>query len=134
VSDLTCWCGQPADERHHLTARVGGEDTPYLDPELWVWTCHDDHSLASDDQLRMADWETDLTRSGVTRLDRLEVRLRRVAAFLGRLAKALGMPVVVAIVARLATHIERWAVDLAAAIAILDSAMPGWRTLPGMNG
>jgi hypothetical protein len=121
-------------ERHHVTGRVGAEDTPYLDPELWIWVCRDDHALASDDQLRMADHGPDLIRADATRLDRLEGRLSRLAAFLGRLAEGLGIAVLVSFLGGLAFHVERWADDLRTAIAILDAGSPGWRTLPGMNG
>jgi hypothetical protein len=134
VSDFECYCGKPADELHHPTARVAGESSPYLDPGFGVPACHDDHALVGDDQRRMADLEPDLARGDVTILDRLEVRLRRVAAFVGRVGEALGLAALVALLVSLATHLERWANELGTAIAILDSAMPGWRTLPGIHG
>jgi hypothetical protein len=134
LSEFLCYCGQPAAERHHPTARVAGEGSPYLDPGFWVPACHDDHALIRDDQLRMADFEPDLTHTDVTILDRLEVRLERVAAFIGRVAEVLQVAVVVAILAGLATYLERWGNELTTAIAILDAGMPGWRTLPGMHG
>jgi hypothetical protein len=134
VTGPVCWCGKPAAERHHLTGRLGSEDSPYLDPDLWAWACWDDHALASDDQLRMAHQEADLTRAAATRLDKVTARLRRVAAFFGRLAECLGSPVLVAILATFASHAERWADELGMIITILDAHSPGWRTLPGMNG
>ncbi len=134
MSEFTCWCGRPADELHHPTARVAGEGSPYLDPDFRVPACHDDHALVGDDQIRMADVEPRLAQDDTTILDRLEVRLRRTGAFVGRVAEALKIAVVVALVVGLATYLERWANELAAAIGILDSALPGWRTLPGMHG
>jgi hypothetical protein len=134
VSDFVCYCGQPADELHHPTARVSGDGSPYLDPDFRVPACHDDHALIYDDQRRMADLEPDLARDDVTILDRLEVRLRRVAAFVGRVGELLQIAALVALVVGLATHFEGWANELGTAIAILDSAMPGWRTLPGIHG
>ncbi len=82
----------------------------------------------------MEDLERDLARADATILDRLEVRLRRVAAFIGRVGGAIGIAALVALMAGLATHVERWANELGTAIAILDSAVPGWRTLPGIHG
>lgn len=134
MSDSVCFCGRPADELHHPTARVAGDGTPYLDPEFRVPACHDDHALAGDDQLRMADVEPDLAREDVTIIDRVEVRLRRVAAFSGRIAEVLPLAALVTLIAGWGTHLERWANELASAIAILDAAMPGWRRLPGMDG
>jgi hypothetical protein len=134
VSDFVCYCGRPADELHHPTARVAGDGSPYLDEGFRVPACHDDHALVGDDQRRMADLEPDLTRAGATILDRLEARLRRVAAFVGRVGEAIGLVALVALMTGLATHLERWANELGAAIAILDSSMPGWRTLPGIHG
>ena len=134
MSDFVCYCGRPADELHHPTARVAGEGSPYLDPDFRVPACHDDHALIYDDQRRMADLEPDLGRDDVTILDRLEVRLRRVAAFVGRVGEILQIAGLIALVAGLATHVERWANELAVAIAILDSSVPGWRTLPGIHG
>jgi hypothetical protein len=96
--------------------------------------CHGDHSLVGDDQLRMADLEPDLAREDVTIFDRVEVRLRRIAAFAGRVAEAIPLAVLMALLAGFGTHLERWANELASAIAILDAAMPGWRRLPGMHG
>ena len=82
----------------------------------------------------MADLERDLARDDVTILDRLEVRLRRTAAFAGRVAEAIALSAVVALMLGFATHLERWANELDTAIRILDAAVPGWRTLPGMHG
>ena len=134
MSDFVCYCGKRADELHHPTARVAGDGSPYLDPDFRVPACHDDHALAGDDQLRMTDIEPNLSREDATILDRIEVRLRRVAAFGGRIAEVLPVAALVALIAGLATHLDRWANELASAIGILDAAMPGWRRLPGMHG
>ena len=134
MSDFVCWCGAPAEELHHPTGRVAGEGSPYLDPGFRAPACHNDHALIYDDQRRMVDLEPDLTQTDATILDRLEVRLRRVAAFVGRVGEAIGIAALIALMAGLATHVERWANELGSAIAILDAAMPGWRTLPGING
>lgn len=134
MSDFLCYCGRPAAELHHPTARVAGERSPYLDPDLGVPACHDDHALIYDDQRRMAELERDLERLDATILDRLEVRLRRTAAFAGRVAEAVALSAVVAVILGFATHLERWANELDTAIRILDASFPGWRTLPGMHG
>lgn len=134
MSDFVCWCGAPAEELHHPTARVAGDGSPYLDPGFRVPACHDDHALIYDDQRRMADLEPDLARDDVTILDRLEVRLRRIAAFVGRVGEVFQIAGLIALLIVLASHVEHWANDLAAAIAILDAAVPGWRTLPGIHG
>lgn len=134
MSAPICWCGQPGVERHHPTARIAGEHSAYLDPEFWAWACHDDHALAYDDQVRMAEFEPELGGPNSTRLEVLEVRLRRVAAFFGRLAEAIGLPALVPILAIFATHADRWANELHDVIGILDAGIPGWRTLPGLHG
>lgn len=134
MSDFVCYCGKPAGELHHPTARVAGDGSPYLDSGFRVPACHDDHALIYDDQRRMLDLEPDLAGDDATILDRLEVRLRRVAAFIGRVGETIGIAVLVALMMGLATYFERWANELGSAIAILDSAVPGWRTLPGING
>ncbi len=134
MTSEVCWCGAAGVELHHPTARVGGDDSPYLDPEFRVAACHDDHALVSDDQLRMRALEPDLDRADVTVLDRLEVRLRRSAAFVGRVGGAIPLAALVMMITGLAVHLERWANELASAIGALDRAVPGWRTLPGING
>jgi len=134
VSEFTCYCGKPADELHHPTGRVAGDGSRYLDPDFRVPACHDDHALVGDDQRRMAGLEPDLGRSDATTLDRLEVRLRRAAAFLGRVGEALQVAAGVALMVGLAVHLDRWANELTIAIGILDAAAPGWRRLPGING
>ena len=112
MSEFLCYCGRPASELHHPTARVAGAASSYLDPDFKIAACHDDHALLGDDQLRMADLEPELAASDVTIFDRIEVRLERVAEFIGRVAGALQVAVVVAILAGLATHLERWATEL----------------------
>jgi hypothetical protein len=127
-------CGRPADDKHHPTARIADERSPYLDPELHLPVCHDDHELFGDDQKRQADLETDLATARTTILDWLEVRLRRLAAFGGRCAEAIVNETLKALVAALARHLDRWADELARAIAGLDRAYPAWRTIPEVHG
>lgn len=126
-------CGLAAAERHHPTARVAGDRSPYLDAELRLPVCHDEHQLFGDDQKRDADLEPDLTDPGATSLDWLLVRLRRLAASGGRCAEATSNETLKAFIALLAAHVERWANQLATAIAGLDRAAPAWRTIPEVH-
>ena len=78
-TDSTCmWCNAPAVDAHHLTGRAPGRF--YLDPELVVPLCHDDHELAHDD-LRAARVDVPARRSW-SRLRAVEFRLERLALFL----------------------------------------------------
>src|SRR5205823_13197345 len=129
---LCLLCGRPADEDHHLTARVAGDRSPYLDPDLRLCVCHDDHQLFGDDQKRMVDLEPNL-RERTTFLDWLEVRLRRLAAFGGRCAEAIVNEALKALVAVVAQHLDLWANELARVIAGLDRACPAWRTIPDVH-
>jgi hypothetical protein len=132
MDDVCLLCGQLADEVHHLTARVAGDRSRYLDPDLRMPACHDDHQLFGDDQKRHADLEPSL-RNRTTLLDWLEVRLRRLAAFGGRCAEAIVNEALKALVGVLAQHMDRWANELARVIAGLDRAYPAWRTIPEVH-
>jgi len=127
-------CGLPKVAEHHPTARIAGDHSPYLDPELHLPVCHDDHELLGDDQKRMVDLEPTLSDELATVLDWLEVRLRRLAVFGGRCAEAMVNETLKACVADLAQHLDRWADELARAIAGLDRAHPAWRTIPEVHG
>ena len=116
-------CGSRAEDGHHPTGR--GFDGRYLDPWFRTGLCHDDHELAHDD-LRTAGLE--LARSGVGFLDSLELTLRRLGTFLGRLPTAG--------TGELLRSLARWCSEkadgLKTVIAALDLALPDWRLLPGM--
>jgi hypothetical protein len=133
--DVECLiCGLPKVAEHHPTARIAGDFSPYLDPELHLPACHDDHELFGDDQKRQVDLEPNLSSERATVLDWLEVRLRRLAAFGGRCAEAIVNETLRTFVAALAQHLDRWANELACAIAGLNRAFPTWRTIPEVHG
>ena len=117
-------CGAQAEDGHHPTGR--GSDLAYLDPWLKIAHCHSDHELAHDD-LRSADLED--PSPGNSFLEELELGLRRLGVFLGRLPSAVALGDLLAMLAR-------WCVTkadcLRGVIAALDAGNPGWRSLPGM--
>jgi len=83
---LRCaYCGSEDVTGHHIT----GRDTQlqYLDPRLTVPLCHDHHYLAHDD-LRVAGVDDPAagTSPRLPFVERVELRLRRLAVALGRLA------------------------------------------------
>jgi hypothetical protein len=124
-------CAQAAVAKHHLTARDHRER--YLDPRLTGPLCHDHHEFVGDDEYTLADGHVVDTSTG---LGRLEVRLTRLAVFLGTLADSpvlAGLPVPLArFLADLARHLAAWAGELAQSIQLLDRYQPGWRTIPGI--
>ena len=124
-----CPCGQPAEDRHHLTGR--GPDGDYLDPDLAVPVCHDDHELAGED-LRAEGLERPLRApSGpVTAVEQVAYRLDRVGVFLGRVAEVVPALVWVTV---LAGHLRRWAEQLWGTARRLDAWDPGWRLAGGAS-
>jgi hypothetical protein len=119
-------CGKPADAKHHVTWR--GRDGRYLDPAFRVPLCHSCHELMGED--RWTEEGTNLVPPQ-TFLDSLELRLRRAATFLGRLAANVCGPLG-DFLAQLAKHLASWAVQLADALAAFDRYSPGWRAFPGV--
>ena len=122
------WCGAPAWRGHHPTGR--GPDGRYLDPELRLPYCHDHHELCGD------DWRVlgiDDSKRGpapartLPLIERVELRLRRLAATVGRLADAHPQHEWLAALAR---ALKRWADELASDVAARDRRDPGWRSDP----
>jgi hypothetical protein len=124
-------CAEQAVAKHHPTAR--DNDDRYRDPRLRAPLCHDHHEFVGDDEYTLADGhQTDTS----TELGRLEVRLTRLAVFLGTLADSPALTGLPAPLARflvdLAEHLAEWARGQAQSIALLDRYQPGWRTIPGI--
>ncbi len=112
-------CGDPIVRKHHLTGRDdrGG----YLDPELIQDLCHDHHELVHDD---LKTLELEKVAQALTWFERVEIRLRRGAAYCARLDQASPTTTLYGILARV---LERWADELARGIRALDELYPDWR-------
>jgi hypothetical protein len=127
VNERCLFCGAPDARRHHLTGRDG--QGLYLDPDLRCRLCLSScHPLAHD------DWNTCGVRDRVTPatfLDSLELRLRRTALLLGRLAPTIPGPIG-ELVGGLAEALAAWALGLATGLAVLDATFPTWRNTPGL--
>jgi hypothetical protein len=114
-------CGRPGEHFHHLTLRA--ENGERLDDDLVVWLCKPCH-LGEHNTLRILELERAV--GPLTVVERVELRLRRVAAFLIR----LGVPFSV-LCHPLGVAMSRWADDLAGHIRGLDQRYPGWRVQGG---
>jgi hypothetical protein len=93
-----------------------------------VLVCHDHHELVHDDWrlLRIQDLEPGQENSGkLTLVDRVELRLRRLASNLSRPAEVT--PAVECQTA-LADCAKRWADELARDIKARDERDPDWRS------
>jgi hypothetical protein len=113
---------------HHPTGR--GPDGRYLDPNLKLPYCHDHHELSHDDWRAL--WIDDSERDRqperrLTFIERVERRLRRLAATVGRLAEAHPQHKWWAALAR---ALKCWADELAHHLAAQDRRDPGWRSDP----
>jgi hypothetical protein len=111
-------CGRRGEEEHHITAR--DDHGEHLDEDLLVWLCKPCHKH-SHNTLRILE----LDRSGgpLSVPERVELRLRRVAAFL----VGLGPPWTL-LSGPLAAALSRWADQLAGHTRGLDHHYPDWRT------
>ena len=121
-------CSAEGCTGHHPTGR--GADGRYLDPDLRFNYCHDDHTLTHDDwrALGLPDTEGGQGQSiELPLVERVYLRLRRVAAGAGRLAEAHPEHPWIAALAR---ALKRWADELARDIAARDRRDPGWRSDP----
>jgi hypothetical protein len=118
---------ESADDRHHPTGRDDADR--YLDPELEVSLCHDDHELCHDD-LKSSNIE--VPRSTPTFLERVALALERLSRFLARLAEAREGGCLGGFLTSLAGASARWAEGLSTTIDALDAGAPTWRTLPGI--
>lgn len=126
MSNACLFCGGRDACRHHLTGRDANDR--YLDPRLWGRLCDSCHPLEHE------DWNTAGARDRIsppTFLDSLQMRLRRTALFLGRLAPTIPGPVG-QLVAALAEATAGWAARLTTALAALDATFPTWRNTPGV--
>ncbi len=122
-------CGDPACRGHHGTGR--GPDGQYLDPDLRLPYCHDHHELSHDDWRTLEIDDSEQSEEPEQRLcfiERVELRLRRLAATAARLAEAHPQHKWLAAGAR---AMKRWADELACFIAALDKRDPGWTSDPG---
>jgi hypothetical protein len=125
-------CGREGRwELHHLTGK--DDQGTYLDPRLTIPLCHDHHTLCSD------DWNTlDLAKVEIrlTMLDRVELRLLRLAQGLARIDAGQGGGT---IWGRMAAAVNEWARELHRFREGLDDVYPDWRSHlglypPGENG
>ena len=123
MTERCIFCGRLSERRHHPTGK--DEHDRYLDPEFTVPTCHDHHELVGDDRRTLGLETSDLP---LTLLDRVELRLRRMAIDAARLAQRHPENRWFALAAELAA---RWAGELAAFRHHLDQRDPGWRDDPG---
>ena len=122
------FCGRRSVDEHHVCGHC-------VDAELTFPHCHDHHELLHDDwwtagvgAKRASGSQQDLDLPA-TKLHRLYLALRRAALWLGRLAaNGLFEP----LAGQFAAALGRWAADLLAVMTVLDSALPQWRTVPGI--
>lgn len=76
------FCGQPSRHGHHITGRQ--PDRTYLHPDLIAELCHRHHVLVHNDLRTLAIDIPD--RSDTDPIRQVVFALRRIAAFIGRLA------------------------------------------------
>ena len=126
MSERCAYCGGKHPLTHHATGR--DHQLRYLDPSLTIPLCHDHHQLVHDD-LRAAGVDDPQTRAAIrlSFVERVEVRLRRLAVAIGRLASMFPG---VTFLAHLAERLKRWADELSWDLAARDARDPGWRTDP----
>jgi hypothetical protein len=120
MDDECAICGGAACDSHHLTGR--GPDGGYLDPELTVDECHDDHELLHED-LRQEGIDKPLRDANV--FERVAYRLERAAVFFTRLAEQAPFAWLV----KLAGSMRQWAGELRSGVAALDARIPAWRLI-----
>ena len=131
MSDLRCVLCEAGDcSGHHLTGR--DQNGHYLDPDLIVRHCHDHHTHAHDDWsvLGVQDPPEKTKQAAAPPrplIERVELRLRRLAVFFGRFAETHPESVWFAALAR---RCKRWADELRAHITAQDGRDPDWRSDP----
>ena len=126
MSDACLLCPRCGRSWHHGTGRDA--EGAYLDPDLKARLCASCHPLVHE------DWNTASVRDRITPttfLDSLQLRLRRTALLLGRLAPTIPEPYRQP-VAGLAEAMASWATQLALALAAFDATFPTWRKTPGV--
>ena len=122
------WCGAGGCRGHHPTGR--GPDGRYLDPDLKFPGCHDHHELSHDDWRTLEIDDSERAQEPEQRLcfiERVALRLRRLAVTAGRLAETYPQAKWLAAGAR---ALKRWADELACFIVALDRRDPAWRSDP----
>jgi hypothetical protein len=120
---MNCFrCGSTRAELHHVTLRDGAGVR--LDPDLVVPLCHDCH-WQDHDFLRALGLQ--YAEGGLAIVERVELRLRRVAVFGYRMSK--GDPA--SFWYRLANAAAQWADELRAHTSRLDQTTPEWREVDG---
>src|SRR4051794_26387461 len=110
-------CGRRGDHQHHPTG--SDEHGERLDDDLVVWLCRACH-LGAHNTLRILELER--TPGPLCVVERVELRLRRVAAFL----VGLGAPWTL-MSGVLAKAMNGWADELAGHTRGLDHRYPDWR-------
>jgi hypothetical protein len=119
---VCAFCGSAACDLHHPTGKDA--DNEYLDPDLRIPVCHNDHELIHD------DWHTlglHDALPGLSRLELIELGLRRLAIATSRFAEAHPDW---SWAAGIAVAFGRWADELAAELRARDARDPGWRQDP----
>jgi hypothetical protein len=114
-------CGRRGEQQHHLSGRDEGGDQ--MNDDLVVWLCRPCH-LGDHNTRHILELEG--VAGPLSIPERVELCLRRVAAFLAH----LGAPWDV-LSGSLAAAMSGWANDLAAHRLKLDKHYPDWRTLLG---
>jgi hypothetical protein len=97
-----------------------GRKPPYLDPEFALPLCGDHHPLVHD---HWKDLDLEVAKQPLTWFDRVEVRLRRLAATLMVLDGGAGTT----FFGILASVLVKWADEQAKGIRWLDKHDPAWR-------
>ncbi|MGA2165215.1 MAG: hypothetical protein ABSH36_12195 [Solirubrobacteraceae bacterium] len=126
MSTQCLYCAGDNALRHHPTGR--DNQGSYLDSGLMLPFCHDHHELIHDDWRTLDIQDSDSGERSAPRLslvERVELRLRRLAATAGRIAAAFPR---CAWIGELARSFKRWADELACFIAALDRRDTEWRS------
>jgi hypothetical protein len=110
-------CKRPAKDQHHPTLRDAQGER--LDDELKVPLCRS-HHLAAHNKLRVLDLQR--AYGGGSGVERVELRLRRMAVFLADMAPTYGEFFML-----LAAAMTRWADELQQDGRALDRRDPSWR-------
>jgi hypothetical protein len=122
------WCGSSDCRVHHPTGR--GPDGRYLDRDLRFPCCHDHHELSHDDWRALGIHDLGRNQAPerkLARVERVELRLRRLAVTVARLAEAYPQHEWSAAFAR---ALKQWADELARDIAARDKRDKEWRSDP----
>lgn len=111
-------------QANHLTGRDDKDN--YLDPDLTNPMCHDHHTLWGDDWYTLEIAEV---AERLTLVERVELRLRRLAQGLARIDAGQGGNT---LWGSLAAAAASWAKELDRFHRALDEQCPDWRSHPGL--